>query len=421
MFFNNSKNEQEIVLNLLNDFERYLKVEINVFDVYEKPVTKNLSLVEEKILSIIHFIKEKRVMDLQVYGEIMMVCEKLSDGFTEDTISKKSTDPKINYIIETINNMCTKMNDSFCEVKSVLKDFEEQNYIKNVNEDLFRGGELLDVLQGLNSLRDTITKNLTQNYSQGLMLKTESANIVTEANNLANSSKSQAQIVEETAASIEEITSNISSNKEIAIKMSKLGKEVQNSSQNGITLVNQTYKSMDDISLATNKVFEAISVISQIAFQTNILSLNAAVEAATAGEAGKGFAVVAGEVRNLATKSGEAAKTIESLMIELTNKSNEGKNTSQELQNEYTKLNHTILETIEMINSVATASREQEIGIKEIHKAIDEIEFMTTKNMQIAQYVKDVAVQNQESATNVIDSIEKANFVGKEEIKKKFL
>ena len=421
MFFNNSKNEQEIVLNLLNDFERYLKVEINDFDVYEKPVTKNLSLVEEKILSIIHFIKEKRVMDLQVYGEIMMVCEKLSDGFTEDTISKKSTDPKINYIIETINNMCTKMNDSFCEVKSVLKDFEEQNYIKNVNEDLFRGGELLDVLQGLNSLRDTITKNLTQNYRQGLMLKTESANIVTEANNLANSSKSQAQIVEETAASIEEITSNISSNKEIAIKMSKLGKEVQNSSQNGITLVNQTYKSMDDISLATNKVFEAISVISQIAFQTNILSLNAAVEAATAGEAGKGFAVVAGEVRNLATKSGEAAKTIESLMIELTNKSNEGKNTSQELQNEYTKLNHTILETIEMINSVATASREQEIGIKEIHKAIDEIEFMTTKNMQIAQYVKDVAVQNQESATNVIDSIEKANFVGKEEIKKKFL
>ena len=419
MFFNNKK-EQEIILNLLNEFEKYLKVEINDFEIYEKPVTKSLSLVEEKILSIINFIKEKRVMDIQVYGEIMMVCEKLSDGFTEDTISKKSTDPKINYIIETINNMCSKMNDSFSEVESVLKDFEEQNYIKNVNEDLFRGGELLDVLQGLNSLRDTITHNLTQNYRQGLTLKIESNNIVKEVNNLAISSKNQAQIVEETAASIEEITSSISHNKQIAMKMSRLGEEVQASSQNGIILVNQTYKSMDEISLATNKVFEAISVISQIAFQTNILSLNAAVEAATAGEAGRGFAVVAQEVRNLATKSAEAAKIIESLMLELTNKSNEGKNTSQELQNEYTKLNSTILNTIEMINSVTTASREQEIGIKEIHKAIDEIESMTTKNMQIAQYVKEVALKNQESATSVIDSIEKAKFIGKEEIRKEF-
>ncbi len=419
MFFNNKK-EQEIILNLLNEFEKYLKVEINDFEIYEKPVTKSLSLVEEKILSIINFIKEKRVMDIQVYGEIMMVCEKLSDGFTEDTISKKSTDPKINYIIETINNMCIKMNDSFCEVESVLKDFEEQNYVKNVNEDLFRGGALLDVLQGLNSLRDTITHNLTQNYRQGLNLKIESNNIVKEVNNLAISSKNQAQIVEETAASIEEITSNISHNKQIAMKMSKLGEEVQASSQNGIVLVNQTYKSMDEISLATNKVFEAISVISQIAFQTNILSLNAAVEAATAGEAGRGFAVVAQEVRNLATKSAEAAKIIESLMLELTNKSNEGKNTSQELQNEYTKLNSTILNTIEMINSVTTASREQEIGIKEIHKAIDEIESMTTKNMQIAQYVKEVALKNQKSATSVIDSIEKAKFIGKEEIRKEF-
>ena len=73
--------------------------------------------------------------------------------------------------------------------RMALKDFEEENYLKKVNEDLFRGGELLDVLQGLNSLRDTITENLTQNYRQGLMLKIESANIVNEANNLANSSK----------------------------------------------------------------------------------------------------------------------------------------------------------------------------------------------------------------------------------------
>ncbi|WP_226809460.1 methyl-accepting chemotaxis protein, partial [Aliarcobacter butzleri] len=75
-----------------------------------------------------------------------------------------------------------------------------------------------------------------------------------------------------------------------------------------------------------NAINEAIGVIDNIAFQTNILSLNAAVEAATAGEAGKGFAVVAQEVRNLASRSAEAAHEIKAIVENATIKANEGKN-----------------------------------------------------------------------------------------------
>ncbi len=88
----------------------------------------------------------------------------------------------------------------------------------------------------------------------------------------------------------------------------------QDSIEEGQKLATYTVESMDSINDQTQAIADAITVIDQIAFQTNILSLNAAVEAATAGEAGKGFAVVAQEVRNLASRSAEAAKEIKSLV-----------------------------------------------------------------------------------------------------------
>ncbi|MCT7608932.1 methyl-accepting chemotaxis protein, partial [Aliarcobacter butzleri] len=91
---------------------------------------------------------------------------------------------------------------------------------------------------------------------------------------------------------------------------------------------------------------DSISVIDQIAFQTNILSLNAAVEAATAGEAGKGFAVVAQEVRNLASRSAEAAKEIKAIVENATNKANQGKEIATNMIDGYKELNQNISQTI---------------------------------------------------------------------------
>ena len=108
--------------------------------------------------------------------------------------------------------------------------------------------------------------------------------------------------------------------------MASLSNEVTASAKQGETLANQTNIAMDDINTQVTAINDAITVIDQIAFQTNILSLNAAVEAATAGEAGRGFAVVAQEVRNLASRSADAAKEIKLIVENATNKANQGKN-----------------------------------------------------------------------------------------------
>ena len=102
---------------------------------------------------------------------------------------------------------------------------------------------------------------------------------------------------------------------------------------------------------------DSISVIDQIAFQTNILSLNAAVEAATAGEAGKGFAVVAAEVRNLASRSAEAAKEIKAIVENATSKANQGKDIANNMIDGYKQLNQNISQTINLISDIEMSSK----------------------------------------------------------------
>jgi methyl-accepting chemotaxis protein len=128
------------------------------------------------------------------------------------------------------------------------------------------------------------------------------------------------QLFRRNSSSIEEITSNIRNNTENIAKMATYSNSVTKSASDGEKLANQTTVAMDEINTQVNLINEAISIIDQIAFQTNILSLNAAVEAATAGEAGRGFAVVAAEVRNLASRSAEAAKEIKTLVENATKK-----------------------------------------------------------------------------------------------------
>jgi len=415
MIFSKKKDIQALSSSLA-EFSAFIHADINSVNTQPSVKDKNFLKIEEQILTLAKNIEEQRTNDLKVYGEIMIVCEKLSDGFTNDEITSQSPDPKINYIAKTINTMNSKIQFAINEVCSKLEEYETQNYMNRVNINIFRGGDFQKLLIGINSLSDKLTEMLSENYRYALVNEYESTVLSNESKKLSESSMIQAATIEETAASIEEITANISQNRKITNEMSDFGNKVDAATKQSITLVNKTLTSMEDISAATNKVFEAISMISQIAFQTNILSLNAAVEAATAGEAGKGFAVVAQEVRTLANKSAEAAKIIEELMKDLLSKTHEGKTTSELLVEKYGVLDENISNTLNLISVVETASSEQEIGIKQINDAVTKIDTFTQENALIADKVSTISSNNLKFSVATVQKMQKIQFLGKEEI-----
>ena len=192
--------------------------------------------------------------------------------------------------------------------------------------------------------------------------------------------------------------------------MAEFANKVIVSVEEGNRLANQTTKSMEEINSQVTAINEAITVIDQIAFQTNILSLNAAVEAATAGEAGRGFAVVAQEVRNLAGRSAEAAREIKNLVENANEKTNDGKIISDKMINGYVALNQNINKTIELINQVATASKEQKSGIEQINDAVAQQDRQTQKIASAATQTYEIATQTSKISKEIVEKVNEKEF-----------
>ena len=362
--------------------------------------------------------KEGIEEDRKVIDETISVLAEFEKGDLCQRVHTNTSNPALKELTNLLNQMGETIESNIDGVLNVLEEYSKYNYVNKVKNDGIKE-HLLKLSNGVNSLGDAITGMLIENKQIGLTLDNSSDILLENVNTLNKNSNEAAAALEETAAALEEVTSNVSSTNQNVAQMAKYASVVTTSANDGQNLANQTTKAMDEINTEVTAISEAISVIDQIAFQTNILSLNAAVEAATAGEAGKGFAVVAQEVRNLAARSADAANEIKILVENANAKANQGKNIADNMIDGYTGLNENISKTIELIPNVETASKEQQMGISQINDAITSLDRQTQENANIASQTNEVALQTDTIAKLVVASANEKEFNGKNTVKVK--
>ncbi|MGJ0338072.1 methyl-accepting chemotaxis protein [Aliarcobacter cryaerophilus] len=376
------------------------------FGIMAKVINQNIQKTQDLINQDDALIKDvKRVVNEVKAGHLYAKIEK-------STINNELEELKssFNEMLEvTKTNVCSDIN----KVLSVLDSFSKLDFRVKIDND---NGK---VATGINNLSNIINHMLVENKSNGLTLEESSKMLLFNVNKLNISSNEAAASLEETAAALEEITSNIRNNTESIAKMSQLSNGVTKAVNEGQAMANQTTTAMDEINTQVNLVNEAIGVIDNIAFQTNILSLNAAVEAATAGEAGKGFAVVAQEVRNLATRSAEAAREIKAIVERATVKANEGKEIATNMIEGYKNLNSNISSTMNLISDIENASKEQLLGIEQINDAVNQLDQQTQQNAMVASQSHDIAQSTDEIAKLIVQDANQKEFEGKNEVKAK--
>jgi methyl-accepting chemotaxis protein len=354
--------------------------------------------------------------DRKVIDDTIKVLKEFEQGDLTQRINSSTINESLNELKNVINNMANNLESNIDKILSILEQYSNYNYMNDIDTNGLKA-HLLKLANGVNKLGDATTSMLVENKKNGLILQEDSQVLTSNVNTLNTNANQQAASLEETAASIEQMGGNIRLTTEKAQEMSEVSQHTQDSANKGKQLALKTAIAMEDINNSTSSINESITVIEQIAFQTNILSLNAAVEAATAGEAGKGFAVVAGEVRNLAGRSAEAANSIKNIVEEATKKALEGKNISDSMTKGYEELSKNISENTELIDYVASASKEQLEGINQINNAITQLDMATQETAKIASATNEIAIQSNEIANKVVSNANAKEFRGKNDIK----
>ncbi len=228
----------------------------------------------------------------------------------------------------------------------------------------------------------TIVNTLTQGAETGASAAEQ---LSASSQSLAQGASEQAASLEETSSSLEEISSMTTRNAETAQQAAVTSRAAREAADRGHQAMGKLNTAISEIRASADNTARIIKTIDEIAFQTNLLALNAAVEAARAGEAGKGFAVVAAEVRNLAMRCADAARSTTDLISQGVAAAQAGVTLAAETGKVLDDLRQSGDQVREMVEEIASASSQQDEGLRQITGAVSQIDKVTQGNAASAE------------------------------------
>jgi methyl-accepting chemotaxis protein len=240
--------------------------------------------------------------------------------------------------------------------------------------------EIGQLAKALNAALQNIEEVMASVNHASKNLTGASSQLAKSAEVLASGTQEQAASLEQTSASLEQITASVRQNSDNAKQASQFAVSSRDTAEKGGSVVQSAMSAMTEINEASGKIAAIIRAIDDIAFQTNLLAVNASVEAARAREHGKGFAVVATEVRTLAQRSGAAAKEIKALIGDSRRKVENGSTLVNRSGQTLADIVTSVKRVTDIVGEIASASREQSTGIEQVNSAMMQMDQVMQSN-----------------------------------------
>ena len=364
--------------------------------------------IAENINRNIQTIEQNLQKDQETVKEVARISDIASKGDFSKRIASMASNPEINQLKESLNELYEHTQHNLQEIVKTLVSYERGDFKNKINE--HSEGELKALVNGVNNLGKTLAEahDKIENSlkSKSLKLNNSANKLQSNTKNLFSAIKAESENSEKAAEQMKEMNQKIQETTKKAYAMKSNAEETMQMAKKGETLADKTFVAMQEINNSTSAISEAISAIDAIAFQTNILSLNAAVEAATAGDAGKGFAVVAQEVRNLASKSAEAARSIKELVENTQEKTDEGMEISEHMKESFLRVNDKIEETYQMIESVVFESSQEKKMVENIVSLMKELQQISVRNSDVAKTTDSISGEILTIAKDLQDEVE---------------
>lgn len=312
-------------------------------------------------------------------AEIEKAATDMSEGKLNAVIEYESED-EIGSLAKSMRVTVSRLNSIVSDIAYLLKEMAAGNFTVKTTAEQNYIGDFEPILTAVNHITASLSQTLNQINEAAGQVNGGSEQVATGAQSLAQASTDQASSVEELAATMNEVAEKIRNTARHAKDANKMSQDSGKEAEKCNSQMKEMVRAMDEIRAASDQIEKIISNIEHIASQTNLLSLNAAIEAARAGDAGRGFAVVADEVRQLAAQSADAAKNTSELISSAIRAVENGTRIADETADSLGLVVKSTVDVSSTIDEISTSSSSQAEAVEQIMEAVNQIADIVQSN-----------------------------------------